>query len=116
MVTIPFDPHEIAIRLRAIMIWKGLSRPDVTNVTGIARNKVGHIVMGRNRPSPELVSIMKERLGVTADYVYFGDAAGMPPDFRAKIIEFESLGRSQFAEEFRQIEQSRQKPQGGSKD
>ena len=68
-----FNMEEFGKRLKSLRIEKQYTQESLAEVLGISRDFVGRLERGKKGPSIEIVDILREALGVTADYLLFGD-------------------------------------------
>jgi len=70
---------EVARRMRALrMATAGDSQADFCRRVGIAQNTWNQYEKGRGRPNLETAALLRDKLGVTLDWVYLADSSGLP--------------------------------------
>lgn len=64
-----------------------LSQATFARLAGIANNTLNQWEMGRGRPGLEGAIQLALRYGVTLDWIYFGDAGGLPHHWAVSLQE-----------------------------
>ena len=87
------DKKAVGARLERLRVVFGFkTKTDFAKWLGIEQDTYRHYVMGRNRVPDSICRVLKERKGVTSDWLMHGDASGLPgalfdqifPDFSKK--------------------------------
>lgn len=61
------------IRLKALMGDEALSQADLAPVFGVSRAAVSHYLSGRTEPSIDQISAVAKHIGVSLDYLIYGE-------------------------------------------
>ena len=72
-------------RLAALRSMTGLSQVAFAASVGIAQNTWNQIENGVSRPSLDNALLLVRRYGVTLDWVYLGNVAGMPSGLLSEL-------------------------------
>lgn len=83
----------IARRLETTRNALGLSQAQLCRHAGIAANTYSQYESGNGRPSLDYAMRLCQTFGLTLDWIYFGNAAGLPDDLAARIAEQEATPR-----------------------
>lgn len=77
---------EIGARLKALRLALGMSQVEFYTLAGIAQNAYSQYESGeRLLTLPQAIKI-REKFGVTLDWLFQGDVSGMPHALAAKIL------------------------------
>ena len=68
----------IGHRLRSLREAQGLSQAELSRRTGISRTTYLQWEAGDRTPEVEIACLLCETMGYTLDWIYRGDASGMP--------------------------------------
>lgn len=71
---------EIGVRLQRIRSAFHLTQTELAERTGLATSALNQWEKGVHPPSLEKAIILRENLGITLDWLYFGDIRGLTPD------------------------------------
>lgn len=72
------DPDKVARRLKLLRKMRGKLQKEVCEEVGITTPSYNNFETGRKRPNAENALMLAEYYGVTLDYIYLGDLAGIP--------------------------------------
>ena len=85
---------EVGARLRlarlALKEAYGITHAGFCRTMGITPSALSNYETGTNWVSPPLLIRMKEKFGVTTDYVYTGSLEGLPAEVAKEIAKLES--------------------------
>jgi len=73
------DLGPIHLRMRSLRDWAGYgeSQNEFADWLGVHQSLWNHIETGRREPSLKVAVLLRERLRVTLDWIYFGDRSGL---------------------------------------
>lgn len=54
---------------------------------GISPKTIHSWELGENKVSPEKLKLLKDAFGVTSDWIYYGDASGLPRALSEKVYD-----------------------------
>ncbi len=90
----PKPAHEIdfntacAKRLDACREALGItSKGEFAEALGVGQSRYSNWLAGRHIVPPDVVARARERFGITADWVYCGDASGLPNRIAGKALK-----------------------------
>lgn len=70
---------EIGVRLQRIRSAFKLTQTELAERTGLATSALNQWERGVHPPSLDKAIILREKLGITLDWLYFGDIRGLTP-------------------------------------
>lgn len=79
------DPKAIGARIIAIRTAMGMSPADFSRLTGMSSQLISNYETGYRRPDLDKALIIVQKTGATLDYLYLGDASGLPMRLAGKI-------------------------------
>ena len=82
------DPFDVGRRLKLLREMRGKMQKEVCEDLGIGAPHYNSFEIGRKRPNAENAALLAAYYGVTLDYIYLGNLAGIPFE-HAKQIESE---------------------------
>lgn len=84
----------IGERLRGLRVSRGWTQEELAERIGANRSDISNVEAGRRKPSRNMLEALRGRLGVSADWLLFGegDAPGVEQVKRAKIDAMLGLG------------------------
>jgi transcriptional regulator with XRE-family HTH domain len=83
-------PIEVGIRYAAALKVAGLIPADITRETGIQSPQLSQWISGRNRPSIDALLLTLPYIDVDLNYLFLGDAGGLPYAKRDALAEAEA--------------------------
>lgn len=78
-------------RLRAVQEAIGLRQGEFAKLLGIETNTLANSQAGRSAPRPHWLVPLKDRYGVTMDYIFTGDMSGVPKKIADKLTELHEV-------------------------
>lgn len=81
------DNQTISARLVRLRNALRMSQADMCRAIGVAPNRWNQYESGERRITLEVAGKLRERFGVTADWLYFGDESGLPQRLTDKFLE-----------------------------
>jgi transcriptional regulator with XRE-family HTH domain len=72
------DNHTISARLVRLRAALRLSQAEMCRAIDVAPNRWNQYESGERRITLEVAGKLRQRFGVTADWIYFGDESGLP--------------------------------------
>ena len=87
--------HKAEVGRRLDLAIEGLAlRPvDVAKTLGVSLSKLGNWFRGDNYPDPYLLTVFCDRYGVTTDFLYRGQIAGLPGDLADGLAAARAAGK-----------------------
>jgi DNA-binding XRE family transcriptional regulator len=82
---------EIGRRLELGRNAIGLDQSKYSRMAGVSQNTYNQYERGKSRPSLNHAFMLCDTHGLTLDWVYNGDASGLPPDLQAAIRTLQTL-------------------------
>lgn len=79
------DSATIALRMRLVRKALGLTQAEFSERTGLKGGALANYETGRNRPDLDAVASLIQALGLTSDWIYFGDPSALPHGLWTKI-------------------------------
>ena len=77
---------EVGIRLQVAREAIGISKTDMAKTLGISLQRYANWEYGLRLPSPQHIFLLKEKFGITSDYIWGGDTSGLPIFIAKKVI------------------------------
>ena len=71
---------EIGVRIQQLRSAFKWTQTDLAAKTGLATSAINQWEKGIHPPSLEKAMILREKLGITLDWIYYGDIRGLTPD------------------------------------
>ncbi len=68
----------VGANLRRAIEAIGITPAQAARVAGVSPSRLGNWMRGANYPDPLALLRLRARFGVTLDYIYAGDLAGLP--------------------------------------
>lgn len=75
---LPYAPEHTAVRVRALLLYTGLSKSDFGSALSLTPQQVTHLIQGRNAPTPATAYRIKRTFNVPGDWLYFDEAMAIP--------------------------------------
>lgn len=81
------DNVAISARLSRLRTAVSMSQAELCRAIGVAPNRWNQYESGERRITIEVVAKLRQRFGVTSDWVYFGDESGLPQRLTDRFLE-----------------------------
>lgn len=85
----PSEVEQIAYRLRIGRMAQGLKAAELCRLAKIAPNRYSQWEGAQGRPDLDGAKLLRKAFGYTLDWIYEGDASGLPHALASKIAQFE---------------------------
>jgi len=72
------NPEIIGERLQRLRLYEGLNQVRIAELLGIAQSAWSQYEKGSRRLTIDVAGQLVDRFGVTLDWLYMGDASGLP--------------------------------------
>lgn len=83
-------PERIGHRLYLLRCALGLKSAEMADNLGIERTYWSRFEKGRRPITPQFAALVRDRTGITLDYIMLGDTAKVPLDIAQKITAIEN--------------------------
>ncbi|MBB4268186.1 helix-turn-helix domain-containing protein [Roseospira visakhapatnamensis] len=72
-------------RLDAARAATGLNDKDFCDAIGVTQSRYANWKAGSHAVPPDIAARMKQRFGITTDWIYTGDPSGLPMSLAGKV-------------------------------
>lgn len=83
----PDSLKAIGNRLRAARLALGLTQKDLYEPLGVKAATWNHWESGKRLPDPLVMTKLKEKHGITMDWIYAGDASALPFSLAKAVLK-----------------------------
>ena len=81
------DNQTISARLVRLRAALRMSQAEICRAIDVAPNRWNQYESGERRITLEVAGKLRQRFGVTSDWLYFGDESGLPQRLSDKFLE-----------------------------
>ena len=78
---------KVGRRLAAVRLAMGMKQNEFARLIGVSEQNMNNYETGRSRPRVDIAFRICQKTGITLDWIYFGDPAGLPQRLTKLIFQ-----------------------------
>ena len=83
--------EDVAMRIGALIKALGMTQVGFANLVGVSQSAVNNYLQAVRRPDPDVAIDISIKTGVTTDWLYHGERAGLPARLLAILPDLSSV-------------------------